>query len=121
MTKSVSKRLGRAEVGLSTSFDIEVASGNLPRESYATHQIRLKIEECKERLRYEITDIQRHEIILGVSWLERHDPRVDWRTRQLWLTIEGEELELKPASETPIDGLEVVHAVRPCKRAVAFC
>ena len=79
--KCVSKRLRPAEVILSKPFDVEVASGNLLRVSHATHQLRLKIGEWKERLSFNIADIQGHEVILGILWLEQHNPRVDWRAR----------------------------------------
>ena len=103
--KSVSKRLRLAEVVLDEPFDNEVASGNLLRVLHATHQLRLKIGEWKEHLNFNVADTQGHEVISGIPWLEWHNPRVDWRTRQLWLTIRGEEVELKSTSETPIDGV----------------
>ena len=75
------------------------------RVSHATHKLQLKTGDWKERVTLNIADIQGHDVIFGTPWLEQHNPRVDWRTMQLRLTIGGEEVELKPASETPIDGV----------------
>ena len=67
IAKSVSKKLGLAEVVLSEPFDVEMASGKLLRLSNATHHLRLKIEEWKES--FNIADIEGHEVILGIPWL----------------------------------------------------
>ena len=68
---------------------------------YSPH---LKTGDWRERARLHMADIKGHEVIFGISWLAEHNPRVDWRTGQLSLTIGGKEVELKPTSKVRIDG-----------------
>ena len=97
IAESVLKSLGLAGVVLEEPIDVEVASGNLLRGSHATHKLQHTTGGRKEHVSLIIADIQGLDVILGIPWLEQHNPRVDWRTRQLSLTIGGEDVELKPA------------------------
>lgn len=43
----------------------------------------LEIGPHKENIAMDVADIGRHPIILGIPWLDRHNPTIDWKTRQL--------------------------------------
>jgi hypothetical protein len=39
-----------------------------------------------ERITFDVTDIGRHDIILGLPWIREHNPEIDWASEQLKFT-----------------------------------
>ena len=40
----------------------------------------------REKVVAEITDLGRHQMILGYTWLKHHNPHIDWETGQVRMT-----------------------------------
>jgi len=48
-----------------------------------TKESTLAIEQHSEQINLDITQISRHNIILGILWLKTHNPYIDWRTKEI--------------------------------------
>ncbi|KAK6220785.1 reverse transcriptase domain protein [Colletotrichum tabaci] len=48
-----------------------------------TVHLPLQVHGQKEELQFDITEIGDADVILGITWLRKHNPRIDWRTGQL--------------------------------------
>ena len=49
-----------------------------------TDHLHTTVNDHPEQITFDITDIAEHEVILGIPWLRRSNPRIDWTTGQLW-------------------------------------
>ena len=54
--------------------------------TYTTIPLRLQIRDHQEEIIFNLITSPRHPIILGLSWLETHNPIVDWRSRSINFT-----------------------------------
>lgn len=45
--------------------------------------ITLKLGDHSERVTLDVVDIGRHDIILGIPWLNRHSPTIDWQEHRV--------------------------------------
>jgi hypothetical protein len=48
-----------------------------------TKPVHMGIGGHSEYIQFDVTKIGKHDIILGLPWMELHDPSIDWKTRQL--------------------------------------
>ena len=57
-------------------------------DSDSTANITLTINNHSEQIPLEVAPIGRHDIILGLPWLERHNVQIDWKGREIlgWST-----------------------------------
>ena len=51
-----------------------------------TKKSTLAIGQHSEQINLDITQILRHNIILGIPWLKTHNPHIDWRTEEIQFT-----------------------------------
>ena len=70
-----------------------------------TLELDTRTEVSKEKIAFDITDIGSDTVILGIDWLERNDPDIDWKemrvsTRQ---DQQRELLRLKKTVEANVD------------------
>jgi Retroviral aspartyl protease len=40
----------------------------------------------KERAVFEVCDLGKNNLIIGFTWLKKHNPEIDWRTREVGIT-----------------------------------
>src|SRR6266478_9222840 len=53
-----------------------------------TDQLEIELHHHYERITFDLMDLAGHEIILGIPWLRRSNPRIDWITGQIsWKTM----------------------------------
>ena len=66
---------------------LHVGNGELlPGQGKITHECRnlpLDIGGHQEKITLDIIDTANHDIILGLPWLRKHNPNIDWTTQQL--------------------------------------
>ena len=73
-------------------------------DSDSTANVNLTINKHSEQIHLEVAPIGKHDIILGLPWLEKHNVQVDWRNR----TITGWSNDCNTnCFPTSIDALEV--------------
>ena len=87
-----------------------------------THYTEIVIDfQChREKVIAEITDLGRHQMILGYTWLKHHNPDIDWETGQVKMThcpwtcrvLQGKS-PLKQSIDTlDQNGLRTIHAIK---------
>ena len=66
-------------------YPLHVANGEpMPNESEITHEVRqvtLSIQEHVEEIDLDVIGLATHDIILGLPWLRKHNPRIDWKSK----------------------------------------
>jgi hypothetical protein len=70
----------------STPVPVEVIDGRTIASGAITHEItplELCIGKCTKKIVLNIISTPHHPIILGLPWLEAHNPIIDWRSRTL--------------------------------------
>lgn len=86
-----------------TSYPLRVANGKLmPEESRVTHEVvaRLKIHNHHEEIRLDVFETATHDVILGLPWLRKHNPDIDWKNRKLSLRCDCGTTASKPTQRT---------------------
>jgi len=51
-----------------------------------TVEVEIFFKEHKERTSIDVIGGQKWSVILGMSWLERHNPEIDWKTGEVKMT-----------------------------------
>src|SRR6202000_2849629 len=93
--------------------------------------MRMQVEDHSEILRFLITDLGKDDLILGLPWLRKHNPSVDWEqgeilldTREVQQEDTDEEYPPFPKKETPPtncgDGGKRKKKKKNSKRALPF-
>lgn len=49
-----------------------------------TAQLRMTIGGRTESVQFDITNTGKHQVVLGLPWLQKSNPKIDWATDQLW-------------------------------------
>ena len=57
-----------------------IASGNIIQES---EPVNIVLDNLACAVSFNIISIPEHPIVLGLPWLELHNPDIDWRTREI--------------------------------------
>ena len=65
--------------------EIYLADGNLSEMGPITHiaEVPIEIGGHKELATLQVANLQNHEIILGMPWLKRHCPKIDWEEQKI--------------------------------------
>jgi len=70
-------------------YPLRVANGEpMPEESEITHEVTavpLQIQRHHEELTLDAFGMATHDVILGLPWLRKHNPDIDWKNRRLSL------------------------------------
>jgi transposase InsO family protein/murein DD-endopeptidase MepM/ murein hydrolase activator NlpD len=61
----------------------EVAYGNGIIDMETDH-LHVRIRDHTEQLSFDITETAEHQLILGIPWLRKNNPRIDWITGQIY-------------------------------------
>jgi len=53
-----------------------------------THQVEVNVyyKDHIERMRMDVYDLERTDIILGMPWLQAHNPEINWKTEEVKMT-----------------------------------
>jgi len=53
-----------------------------------THQVEVNMyyKSHVERIRMDVYDLERTDIILGILWLQTHNPKINWKTEEVKMT-----------------------------------
>ena len=54
------------------------------RVRFETAQLEMTIGGRTENVRFDVTNTGRHQVVLGLPWLQTSNPIIDWATDQLW-------------------------------------
>ena len=52
---------------------LEIESGPLP----------MAIQDHTENINFDVTPLGEYDIVLGIPWLQYHNPTIDWKTESL--------------------------------------
>jgi transposase InsO family protein len=81
-------------------YPLHVANGErMPNESIIKHEAmtKLDIQGHQEKICLDIFGLAAHDVILGLPWLQEHNPQIDWITRTLSLKNCASTHSSKPA------------------------
>ena len=68
-------------------YSLTMANGNAARPvDSELREIQLQIGKHEEVITLDITDLPKYDVVLGMAWLHRHNPTVDWKSRTLEFT-----------------------------------
>src|SRR3984885_11903297 len=65
--------------------DIFVIDGKSSSVGPITHEaiIAMDIGSHREQIRFQVANLKKHEAILGMPWLKKHNPTIDWDKEQI--------------------------------------
>jgi len=67
---------------------IRNVDGLLNKEGLIEHTVEVNIyyQEHRERMEIDVIGGQKWQVILGMLWLARHNPKIDWKTEKVKMT-----------------------------------
>ena len=76
------------EIGLEVrkkdvTFGVEAVDGRVFTEATMEVKVNLQVDDHSESVWLDVVRLPKHDIILGMPWLAKHDPHVYWRDRRL--------------------------------------
>ena len=83
--KVVTLKLGLKEVPLQQNIPVYNIDGTLNKLGQICTKVKLPIKIGERNIKEElyITHLGKNEIILGFDWLQKHNPRINWKTSTL--------------------------------------
>ena len=79
------RKAGLTQLRKQQPYPLHVANGEpMPNEERITHEVRqvtLSIQEHEEKIDLDVFGLATHDIILGLLWLQEHNPRIDWKSK----------------------------------------
>ena len=101
LSASAMRRAGLTPQRRKQPYPLQVANGQpMPGEDQITHEVirvPLQIQQHLEEIDLDVFEMATHDIILGLPWLRKHNPWIDWKNRCLSLTRCGCATTSKPA------------------------
>ena len=85
MSPRALRKLGKQTRTKEKPYELRLADGTLTDQGMVkqeTPELEMKIQGHDERIVFDVVDI-RYEAILGIPWLEKHNPRINWRQRRM--------------------------------------
>ncbi|KAL3681508.1 hypothetical protein R1sor_024464 [Riccia sorocarpa] len=80
------------------SEEVELPNGQTERIESLPRKVHLTIGEYQESIEWRVIRLARYDVILGMPWMERYNPQIDWRRKivrgQHW-TIFGDRVRSK--------------------------
>ena len=68
-------------------YNLQVADGSLMPKTgqveYETRPLSVAAQQHHEEITFDIIELAVHEVILGLPWLDKHNPTIDWKKRVL--------------------------------------
>jgi transposase InsO family protein len=85
-------------------YPLRVANGEpMPQESEITHEVSsvpMTLSKHHEEIDLDVFGMATHDIILGLPWLRKHNPKIDWVKRTLSLDCDHGTPQSRPAQLT---------------------
>ncbi len=103
----------------STHVPVEVIDGRTIASSVITHKttpLELRIGKHAEKIVLNIISTPHHPVILGLPWLEAHNPIIDWRSRTFTFSTQRCTSQEPQAQENTLSSLAKNHVVKNPKR-----
>ena len=75
------------------------------RECEATELLQLRIGGHREKIAFNVTQLEEHEVILGQSWLRHHNPTTNWQDGRAVLKKGDQEVTLHPIPDPEVANL----------------
>ena len=101
---------------------VKTADGSPLGTGYITHRtapMKMKIVDHEEMLQFLVLPIPHVDIILGHSWLQKHNPRIDWRNSTIHFDTLFQIDSILMSADEFIQELEhedvVVEYIHPCQ------
>ena len=78
--KAVTERLGLTLEALANPIRVFNVDGSCNLAGDVTHAVNLTVDflRHREELRAEVTNLGKNSLILGYTWLKKHNPSIDW-------------------------------------------
>ena len=78
--KAVAERMGLTLEALANPLRIFNVDGSRNSAGDITHAINITVDflRHREELRAKVTNLGKHSLILGYTWLKKHNPTIDW-------------------------------------------
>jgi transposase InsO family protein len=86
-SRDLGQRLRKYQRKREMPYSLSMANGNTSRPvDTELHDVPMTIGEHEERITLDLTDLKKYDAVLGMAWLHRHNPTIDWRSRTLEFT-----------------------------------
>ena len=99
---------------------LELADGSPAGEITHTATVNLLIDQHLERITLQLSTLAHYDIILGKSWLKRHNPMIDWRRDTITFADPFCQENCLPTSVTPRP-VHSSHSPVPNKKIAVIC
>ena len=66
---------------------VQFAGGHTQQCTSRTAPITVSIDHYQERLEFDVTDLAHYDVIIGIPWLRKHNPHIDWRMNQITMNM----------------------------------
>ena len=119
---SVAKRLGLPLTPLKTPIRVFNVDSSHNSAGDVTHTTTILMEYLRHReeLTAEVTNLGKNLLILGYTWLQKHNPTIDWQTGVIKFThcprsclmLHNRAKQLATLNEEEREGLEYIHQVK---------
>jgi hypothetical protein len=64
-----------------------MANGEETQITHEVTEVTLSIQKHQEKIAFDVFGLATHDIILGLPWLRKHNPRVDWIRERFRLSV----------------------------------
>ena len=80
INKAVVEQMGLMLEALTNSIHVFNVDGSCNSAGDVTHAINITVDflRHREELRAEVTNLGKNSLILGYTWLKKHNPTIDW-------------------------------------------
>ena len=119
---SVAEQLGLPLTPLNTPIRVFNVDGSCNSAGDVTHTTTILMEYLRHReeLTAEVTNLGKNSLILGYTWLQKHNPTVDWQTGVIKFTrcprsclmLHNQAKRLATLDEEEREGLEYIHQAK---------
>ena len=99
LDRKSARAAGVSIVPAGTELEVTLADGRQQWSKLVNQDAVLCIGDYQEQRTLHVMDLVGYDVILGKPWLTQHNPRVDWRTNQVYLDVDGHTVELKAEDE----------------------
>jgi len=88
MDREIAKRYGFKMMKLERPLKVKNVDGTENSGGNITHQVEVNVfyKNHVERTRMNVCNLGKTEVILGIPWLQVHNPEINWETEEVKIT-----------------------------------
>jgi len=88
MDRDMAKKHGFKITKLERPLKVKNVNGTENSEGSITHQVEVNVfyKNHVERMRIDVCNLEKTEVILGMPWLQAHNPEINWETGEVKIT-----------------------------------